>query len=314
MPVVILMDVLGFTDNLSKDFVRLWGKEMNYTGEVSPVTNKANGQGLGVTLGNDVLSTFNGSWFHGFFHGQGKWTVSSSHSDSEGETYNGHWRQGRFHGWGILTQADGTSFIIIIIHAEQSTSSGSGMFQGNFWKGRKVSGQMAYSNGKVLEGRFDEEGGGFNCGPYCVLRFPNGDVYNGSLMGDHLYGSGVMNYSNGDYYDGHWERGVYSGQGIFVWKSGRFYRGVFRDGLKHCPSDQLQDACSMSFENGDRYQGQWLEDEMHGKGRMDFSNGDVYVGDFFKGLIHGYGALYDIVKNQTFSGQFFNGTYVNHTL
>ncbi len=36
----------------------------------------------------------------------------------------------------------------------------------------------------------------------------------------------------------------------------------------------------MYFQNGDIYDGEWVDDKMHGKGILDLADGDSYDGDW----------------------------------
>lgn len=45
----------------------------------------------------------------------------------------------------------------------------------------------------------------------------------------------------------------------------------------------------MIYNNGDRYDGYWLEGAYHGKGKLVFASGESYSGDFKLGRRHGKG-------------------------
>ncbi|KAL7534495.1 hypothetical protein ACHAXR_005913 [Thalassiosira sp. AJA248-18] len=45
----------------------------------------------------------------------------------------------------------------------------------------------------------------------------------------------------------------------------------------------------MAYASGDCYNGEWKDDEEHGKGTMAWTNGDVYEGKWKDGLRHGTG-------------------------
>lgn len=43
----------------------------------------------------------------------------------------------------------------------------------------------------------------------------------------------------------------------------------------------------MTFNFGDKYEGEFYKDFIYGKGTYKFSNGDKYFGDFKKNIKHG---------------------------
>jgi len=43
--------------------------------------------------------------------------------------------------------------------------------------------------------------------------------------------------------------------------------------------------------DGGRYEGEWVDDRIHGKGKSVYSNGNVYDGEWTDGRINGYGTL-----------------------
>lgn len=56
------------------------------------------------------------------------------------------------------------------------------------------------------------------------------------------------------------------------------------------------------YANGDRYDGEWLDDQPHGKGIYRRTSGDCFEGDFVKGRIHGRGrAVY--ANNDVYEGE-----------
>ena len=59
-----------------------------------------------------------------------------------------------------------------------------------------------------------------------VAGYYEGDV-NSSAMAD---GKGVMKFSNGDVYDGDWENGKMNGKGAMLYHDGTFYQGDWKDG------------------------------------------------------------------------------------
>jgi hypothetical protein len=41
--------------------------------------------------------------------------------------------------------------------------------------------------------------------------------------------------------------------------------------------------------NGERYEGEWLNGNKHGKGTWTSKNGDKYMGEWDNSMAHGYG-------------------------
>jgi len=60
------------------------------------------------------------------------------------------------------------------------------------------------------------------------------------------------------------------------------------------------------FDNGDTYEGNWVNDVINGYGKYTWSSGDVYEGNQVNGLINGYG------KYTLSSGEvYYEGNWVN---
>lgn len=45
---------------------------------------------------------------------------------------------------------------------------------------------------------------------------------------------------------------------------------------------------------GEEYEGDWVEDKMHGQGRYSFTSGAVYTGSWVKGKMQGYGKIENV--------------------
>ena len=54
-----------------------------------------------------------------------------------------------------------------------------------------------------------------------IVRFTNGDIYEGNIKGDKYDGKGVYNYKNGDRYEGDYKNDKKEGKGIYYFKDGR---------------------------------------------------------------------------------------------
>lgn len=114
-------------------------------------------------------------------------------------------------------------------------------------------------------------------------------VYHGSFKEGHKCGFGCMIYTNIGYlcaglpeaegkYIGEWRADKRHGKGRMEWTSGAVYEGQFREDQRHFVTGTMQ------FLNGDRYEGAWVHNLMHGQGT--YTTADDYQ---FKGLFsHGY--------------------------
>ena len=64
---------------------------------------------------------------------------------------------------------------------------------------------------------------------------------------------------------------------------------------------------TMTYANGDKYEGEFKHGEPNGKGKMTYANGNTYEGEFQNGTRHGRGTLtYD--KGGKYEGEFQNGS------
>ena len=62
------------------------------------------------------------------------------------------------------------------------------------------------------------------------------------------------------------------------------------------------------YANGDVYEGEFLNDQRHGKGIFKDNNGDVYEGDFLNDKIQGKG-VYTYKEGDVYEGDFINNCF-----
>ena len=67
-----------------------------------------------------------------------------------------------------------------------------------------------------------------------------------------------------------------------TYANGDKYEGDFVDDKKHGKGVYV-------YANGDKYEGDWLDGKKHGKGVITFADGNKYEGDFVDGKFHGKG-------------------------
>jgi len=86
----------------------------------------------------------------------------------------------------------------------------------------------------------------------------------------------VMKYANGNRYEGQWVSGQPSGKGKFWFANGDRYEGRFQAG-------QFEGAGTMYYSDGSVYDGQWHNNRRHGRGKMKFPDGEEIVGEWEDG-------------------------------
>jgi len=66
-----------------------------------------------------------------------------------------------------------------------------------------------------------------------------------------------------------------------------------------------------TYKNGDRYDGDWVDDKRHGHGVYYVANGDRYDGDFVDGKYHGHGVYY-FANGDRYDGDYVDGKRRGH--
>ena len=94
----------------------------------------------------------------------------------------------------------------------------------------------------------------------------------------------------------------------------RHGRGVYIDGASEeqkyegeWSDDQMQGRGTFTYASGAKYEGEFLANKYHGHGSFTFPDGSVYVGEFKENQMHGKG-LYTDPQGVEWKGKFYNGT------
>ena len=108
------------------------------------------------------------------------------------------------------------------------------------------------------------------------------NTYKGDMYANVIQGLGYLKKSNGDSYEGEFDNALFNGEGTYNWSNPRLkYKGQFRNGLIH-GYGVLHNAHGV-------YEGEFRRGLMQGKGVMTFYNGDKYSGEFLNSSMTGYG-------------------------
>ena len=91
----------------------------------------------------------------------------------------------------------------------------------------------------------------------------------------------------------------YTGNGSISWANGDVYEGEVLQGLRHGQGE-------FRWPSGQRYKGPWVQDQAQGKGTLRFANGNLYEGTVDDGVPQGKGVMI-YAGGEIFEGQFVAG-------
>jgi hypothetical protein len=110
--------------------------------------------------------------------------------------------------------------------------------------------------------------------------YNNGDTFDGDFKNGYIEGFGVFQKGS-CIYKGEWKNNLAHGLGECKHVDGSVYKGSWDKGKKVFGT--------LYFPNGDVYEGNFLNQDIHGRGIMKYNDYSVYEGDFVLGQKHGYG-------------------------
>ena len=133
---------------------------------------------------------------------------------------------------------------------------------------------------------------------HASYSLPNGDKYEGEVVGAMRTGQGRYTFANGDRYEGSFVDNQFLGQATMQFANGDQYQGEFKGTTK-------EGRGVLVFANKDRYEGQFVANQYQGQGKLQFATGESYVGDFKQGLKHGKG-VQTFANKDRYEGPFEN--------
>ena len=222
----------------------------------------------------------------GYFHNCFATYTYGPNSQWSGDKYVGELMDGKFHGQGTYTHANGNRYV------------------GEYKDGKRT-GQGTYT-------------------------FANGNKYVGEWRDDKYNGQGTLTFADGEKYFGEFRDNNYNGQGTFTFADGTIQEGIWKDDefqyakklsppvpvikapaqseLPPCPLSGIFHNCfgTYTFNNGDKYVGEWRDDKRNGKGTDTYANGDKYVGESKDDKQNGQGT-YTYANGNRYVGEFKDG-------
>lgn len=148
-------------------------------------------------------------------------------------------------------------------------------------------------------------------------QYSDGSAYEGEKLGGIRHGKGKFLYGDGGLYEGEWKAGSMDGFGTLYYPDGKIaYSGGWKQDKFHGKGTiynenpvPLQGAFDyVNFDNlGDywiKYEGDFVDDNKDGFGVLYLSNGDRFEGHFKEDTVHGSGR-YICVNNETLFGEWW---------
>ena len=152
------------------------------------------------------------------------------------------------------------------------------------WNQRGVphgKGRMIFPDGCVYEGEWEEGRQTGNGHKY----WPDGNFYEGAFVNGLMEGNGKLEFEDGNLYEGEFSKDMLNGFGKFLWADkGMVYEGNWFENQKHG-----RGTCKWS--DGRTYEGEYAFDKKEGYGVFSWPNGKKYEGEWKAGKQHGEGTL-----------------------
>jgi len=126
----------------------------------------------------------------------------------------------------------------------------------------------------------------------------DGNIFQGLFIKGKLNGKGEKFSLNGNHYQGDFVGGLRCGDGREETKE-HIYEGKFEN-------DKKNHKGKLTYKNiKDTFEGNFLDNNITGKGEYCWDNGDIFVGDFVNGKMHGKGT-YKWPDGGEYIGDYFN--------
>ncbi len=273
----------------------IYSTRENYIG--SFVNNMRNGKGVMTYIDR---STYNGFWVNNLRQGNGNMKyINGNEYDGDwnnnvrsgngkyydveyGYEYDGMWENDHMNGYGKMIYSDGSEY--------------EGMWRDNMNHGK---GKMKYYGGDVYEGDWftnKRQGKG-------IMTFVGEKILNGrSVLETHKINHKIIST-----YEGDWYEDLRQGKGTMTFPSKKTLEieienpfikkyDEYREPDKEIIVVDLNDQRrygrdTITYEDNELYEGNWLNDKQNGHGMMKYFNGNVYEGEWFNNKYHGLGTI-----------------------
>ena len=242
-----------------------------------------------------------------------KWTSCvGTYTFSNGDKYVGEFKDDKFHGKGTYTFANGNKYV-----GEWKNDKKHGKGTYTFADGRKYIGEWKngkrYKKGTIIYPKDPKDPKDYNYLPKC-----EGDDFKkwNNCYGIYVWSLPLEQAMTDRYIK--WKESVeYS-----LASQGRFWDAYGPGGVENIPPAEISNMpeskekiLSKSLEplnripnEGDKYEGDWKDGMLHGKGTYTWAVGHKYVGGWKNGKMHGKGTFTN-ASGSKYVGEFWYGEY-----
>ena len=203
-------------------------------------------------------------YYEGEYNNNGEFNGMGIHLFDKNCIYIGQFKNDQYNGKGLLISNEGNSLF------------------GDF-----VNGECTGNGHLIIDGQLDFEGifnnnqkNGFG-----IEKYIDGSVYEGNFINGEKCGQGKYTFPNGEYYEGNFKNDLYEGDGVYEWPTeGRRYQGQFHLG-------NMEGNGVSQYSDGSVYKGKYVGGVKQGEGCYTWSNGQKFIGNWLNNELHGNGIL-----------------------
>jgi hypothetical protein len=147
----------------------------------------------------------------------------------------------------------------------------------------------------------------------------DGKKYTGFWEDDYFEGWGEFIDRKGNIFHGVFNKGILNGKGEKFSSNGNYYEGDFKDGIRNglgreetkehiyignYENDKKNKIGKLTYKNkNESYEGEFLDNNITGKGKYINEDGDEYDGDFLNGKMNGIG-IYKWSDGSEYEGEY----------